>query len=108
MDAAEKAAMALSKMQTEAGDVFKNYLAFTKTISEFGPIDHKTQEMILIACSLMSQCEQCISLHIQNGAGLGLSREEILQAAMLAISMGGSPKMMYMRNVFEEVEDLFG
>jgi AhpD family alkylhydroperoxidase len=108
MDAAEKAAFALSKMQTEAGDVFKNYLAFTKTISESGPIDHKTQEMILIACALMSQCEQCISLHVQSGAGLGLSREEILQAAMLAISMGGSPKMMYMKNVFEELDDLFG
>jgi AhpD family alkylhydroperoxidase len=64
--------------------------------------------MILIACALMSQCEQCISLHVQSGAGLGLSREEILQAAMLAISMGGSPKMMYMKNVFEELDDLFG
>ncbi len=107
MDAAEQAAMTLSKMQKNAEEVFKGYLQFTKTIGESGPLDHKTQELILIACSLMSQCEKCISLHVQNGAGLGLSKEEILQAAMLAIAMGGSPKMMYMGNVFEEVEDLF-
>jgi hypothetical protein len=30
-----------------------------------------------------------------------------MQAAMLAISMGGSPKVMYMHYVFDELEDLF-
>ena len=107
MDAAEKAAMTLSKMQQQAGDIFPSYIAFTKQISQFGPIDHKTQELIHVACSLMSQCEMCISLHIQGAAGQGATKEEIMQAAMLAIAMGGSPKMMYMHNVFEELENLF-
>jgi AhpD family alkylhydroperoxidase len=107
MDAGEKAAVALSNMQQQAGAVYKGYLGFTKTIAEYGPLDVKTQELILIACAMMSQCEMCISLHVQNGAAAGLTKEEIVQGAMLAISMGGSPKMMYMRNVFEEVADLF-
>ncbi len=107
MDAAEKATAALSKMQTQAGDVFPKYLGFTKEISQFGPIDHKTQELIHVACSMMSQCEMCISIHVQGAAANGASREEIMQAAMLAISMGGSPKMMYMKYVFDELEDLF-
>lgn len=107
MDAAEKAASTLSKMTQKAGDVFPKYLAFTKEISEFGPIDHKTQELIHVACSMMSQCEMCISLHIQGAASHGASKEEIMQAAMLAIAMGGSPKVMYMHYVFDELEDLF-
>lgn len=107
MDAAENAAMTLSKMTQRAGDVFPKYLAFTKEISQTGPIDHKTQELIHVACSVMSQCDMCISLHIQGAASLGATKEEILQAAMLAISMGGSPKVMYMKYVFEELEDLF-
>ncbi len=107
MDAAENAAMTLAKMTQQAGDVFPNYLAFTKEISQYGPIDHKMQELIHVACSMMSQCEMCISLHIQGAASHGASKEEIMQAAMLAIAMGGSPKMMYMKYVFEEVEDLF-
>jgi AhpD family alkylhydroperoxidase len=107
MDAAEKAATTLSKMQAQAEEVFKGYLGFTKKIGEFGPIDHKTQELIMVACAIMSQCEMCVSLHVQGAAGLGASREEIMQAAMLAIAMGGSPKMMYMHYVFEELEDLF-
>lgn len=107
MDAAEKAAETLSKMQSQAGEVFKGYMGFTKTIGSFGPIDHKTQELIMVACAIMSQCDMCVSLHAQGAAGLGATREEIMQAAMLAIAMGGSPKMMYMKYVFEELEDLF-
>lgn len=107
MDASEKAASTLGKMTKQAGDIFPKYLAFTKEISEFGPIDHKTQELIHLACSMMSQCEMCISLHIQGAASHGASKEEIMQAAMLAISMGGSPKIMYMHYVFDELEDLF-
>jgi alkylhydroperoxidase/carboxymuconolactone decarboxylase family protein YurZ len=50
----------------------------------------------------------CVSLHVQEAATLGATKDEIIDAAMLAIAMGGSPKMMYMRYVFEELEDLFG
>lgn len=107
MDAAEKASDTLSKMQNQAEAVFKGYLNFTKQIGESGPIDHKTQELILVACAMMSQCEMCVSLHVQSAASLGATREEIMQAAMLAIAMGGSPKMMYMHYVFAELEDLF-
>ncbi|GAB6178669.1 hypothetical protein JCM16814_35610 [Desulfobaculum senezii] len=107
MDAAEMAAMTLAKMQKDAGNVFPKYLEFTKEISQFSSIDHKTQELIHVACSMMSQCEMCISLHIQGAASNGATKEEIMQAAMLAISMGGSPKVMYMKYVFEELEDLF-
>ncbi|WP_419787144.1 carboxymuconolactone decarboxylase family protein [Pseudodesulfovibrio sp.] len=107
MDAAEKAADTLAKMTNQAKNVFPNYIAFTKEISQFGPIDHKTQELIHVACSMMSQCEMCISLHIQGAASHGATKEEIMQAAMLAIAMGGSPKMMYMHYVFDELEDLF-
>ncbi len=107
MDAAEKAAYTLSKMQSQAGDIFPKYINFTKEISQYADLDHKTQELIHVACSMMSQCEMCISLHVQGAASHGATKEEIMQAAMLAISMGGSPKMMYMKYVFEELEDLF-
>jgi len=107
MNAAEKAGSTLAKVTQRAGDVFPKYLAFTKEISQFGPIDHKTQELIHIACSIMSQCDMCISLHIQSAASYGASKEEIMQAALLATAMGGSPKIMQMHYVFDELEDLF-
>ena len=40
-------------------------------------------------------------------AANGASREQILQAAFMAVAMGGSPKLMYLKYVFEALEDLF-
>ena len=54
-----------------------------------------------------SSPETVRTLYAQGAAGLGASKEEIMQAAMLAISMGGSPKMMYMKYLFEELDDLY-
>lgn len=107
MDAAERAGMTLAKMNQKGGEIFPKYIAFTKEISQFASLDHKIQELIHVACAVMSQCELCISLHIQSAASHGATKEEIMQAAMLAIAMGGSPKMMQMEFVFEELEDLF-
>lgn len=50
----------------------------------------------------------CIALHVEAAATLGASREEITQAAFMAVAMGGSPKLMYMMYVFEALNDLFG
>jgi alkylhydroperoxidase/carboxymuconolactone decarboxylase family protein YurZ len=50
----------------------------------------------------------CISLHVQNAAMNGAARDEIIDAALLAVAMGGSPKMMYMSYVYEEVDKLYG
>ena len=49
----------------------------------------------------------CISLHVQNAATHGATRDEIIDAGLLAVAMGGSPKMMYMRYVYEEVDKLY-
>lgn len=107
MNAAEKATQSLTYLQKYAPDMYGKYLEFTKKLTELDALPHKTLELILLACSVMSQCEACIALHLENAATLGASREEILQAAFMAVAMGGSPKMMYLSHVFEGLEDLF-
>ena len=36
-----------------------------------------------------------------------LDKDEIIDAGLLAVAMGGSPRMMYMRHIYEEVDKLF-
>lgn len=105
--APEKAAQAMTYLQQYASEEYGKYLQFTGSLGKMGNIPPVTQELILVSCSVMSQCDMCITLHIENAAALGASREDILQAAILAVAMGGSPKLMYMSYVFEALEDLF-
>ncbi len=107
MDAAEKASQAMAALQKYAPDSYAKYLEFTKQLGTSGPLPPATLELILVACALMSQCDMCITLHVESAAALGASREEILQAAFMAVAMGGSPKLMYLKHVFEALEDLF-
>lgn len=107
MNAAEKAAEAMSYLQKYAPDAYAKYLEFTKNLGETGGLPPVSLELILVACAVMSQCEMCVALHVENAAIQGASREQILQAAFMAVAMGGSPKLMYLKYVFEALEDLF-
>jgi AhpD family alkylhydroperoxidase len=107
MNSAEKAMEALVYLQKHMPDTYVKYLEFTQKLGEKGGLDPKMLELILVGCAVMSQCDMCISLHVQSAATAGASREEILQAASMAVAMGGSPKLMYLKYVFEELDDLF-
>lgn len=104
---AEKATELFRLMNKNRRDVFKAYQSFTTTIKKGSSIEGKYQSLILIACSILSQCDMCISLHVQNAAAQGASRDEIIDAGLLAVAMGGSPRMMYMKYVYEEADKLF-
>lgn len=108
MNSAEKASKALSFLHKYSSKEYGKYLELTKQLSISGPLEHKQLELILVACAVMSQCEMCVALHTEAAAAQGATREEILQAALMAVAMGGSPKLMYMSYVYEALEDLFG
>ena len=107
MDSAEKAAQAMSYLQKYAPEEYGKYLEFTERLGGSGGLPPITLELILVGCAVMSQCEMCITLHVENAASMGASREDITQAAMMGVAMGGSPKLMYTKYVFEALEDLF-
>ena len=107
MNSSEKAGQALAYLAKHSPKQYGKYLEFTKELAAIDAIEHKQLELIMVACAVMSQCEMCVAIHVEAAASMGASKEEILQAAFMAVAMGGSPKMMYMSYVYEAVEDLF-
>lgn len=103
---AEKAVELFRQMNKHRRDIFKAYQGFTASIKKESSIEGKHQSLILIACSIITQCDMCISLHVQNAITQGATKDEIIDAGLLAVAMGGSPKMMYMKHVYEEVDKL--
>nr|WP_321467843.1 carboxymuconolactone decarboxylase family protein [uncultured Desulfobulbus sp.] len=108
MNSSEKAGQALAYLAKYSPKQYGKYLEFTKEMAAIDALDHKQMELVLVACAVMSQCEMCVAIHVEAAASMGASRDEILQAAFMAVAMGGSPKLMYMSYVYEALEDLFG
>ncbi len=88
-------------------NVYKKYQDFSQEIKKSSSLDDKVQHLILLSNAIISQCDMCIALHVQGAATNGATKDEILDAAWLAVAMGGSPKMMYLRYVHEELAVLF-
>lgn len=60
-----------------------------------GVLSAKTKKLIMIGISAAIRCEPCIRSHVAGALELGASRDEILEAAGVAILMGGGPTAAY-------------
>lgn len=61
-----------------------------------GELERKYKEMIGLAIALFTRCEYCMTLHVKQALDEGATREEILEAAAVAVAFGGSPAMAYL------------
>lgn len=58
-------------------------------------MDTKSKELISVAIAAYNRCEYCIVFHVYKALEAGASREEIMDAAMVAVAFGGGPAMAY-------------
>ena len=63
---------------------------FSKVMGE-GSITVLEKELIAVAIGVAIQCQPCIKLHVKKCLDTGATKEQILEAASVAIMMGGGP-----------------
>jgi selenide,water dikinase len=73
----------------------QKYHDFLKSANAPGTLDARTKRIVAIALSVLARCEPCVKIHLKKALEMGLSQEEIDEAAWMAISFGGSPTMMF-------------
>jgi selenide,water dikinase len=66
-----------------------------KSANAPGALDARAKRAIAIALSVLSKCEPCLKMHIGKAQEMGMSEEEIDEAAWMGIVFGGSPVMMF-------------
>jgi alkylhydroperoxidase/carboxymuconolactone decarboxylase family protein YurZ len=47
----------------------------------------------------------CIVVHVKNAVNAGANKQEILEAAWVAVMMGGGPALSYIQCVLKALED---
>ncbi|MBS3786824.1 carboxymuconolactone decarboxylase family protein [Candidatus Bipolaricaulota bacterium] len=66
----------------------------------------KTKELMAIAISITQQCEWCIAFHVNNALEEGATEEEVMEAAWVAVLMGGGPALMHAGLVLEALDEM--
>jgi len=75
-------------------------------IMQDGAVSLKTKELIAVAIGVAVQCEPCIRLHTQKCLDIGCTRQEIVEAASVAVMMGGGPAYTHLPVVVETLDAL--
>lgn len=89
----------LSTTNPESASAFMGLLGATY---EPKALDVKTKELMSVAIACYNRCEYCIIYHSYKAFEAGATKEEVIEAAMVAVAFGGGPSMAYSVTLLKE------
>lgn len=97
----------LKEVQKTNAEQVKAFMNLLGAAYKPGAIDTKTKELISVAIAAYNRCEYCIVFHVYKALEAGATREEIMEAAMVAVAFGGGPSMAYIAALLKKCIDEF-
>ena len=96
----------MEKFEKKCPDVSASFYALHDIIvNKEGILSIKEKEFIALGIAVSARCEYCIYYHTARAMESGATEEEILEAASVAIYMGGGPALSYMKYVIDALEE---
>ena len=86
-------------------EVMRDFRRFMDSVLKEGYLDVKTKELIALGMAITARCRYCIGIHVEKCLSAGAKKEEILEAATVAILMGGGPALTYIAEVKKALEE---
>ncbi len=84
--------------------VMKAFWGLHKAAIATGALDTKTKELITLAISVATRCDDCIAHHTYDALEAGATKEEIADALGVVILMGGGTSVVYATHAIEAVD----
>lgn len=89
----------------------KEISAFSRFLRE--TLDNKAlttreKELIALALGISAGCEWCIYLHAQKALEAGAKPEELIEAGLVAVIMGGGPSLMHLIPLMKAIKKFEG
>jgi 4-carboxymuconolactone decarboxylase len=75
-------------------DVLASYQRLAKACRNAGPIDEKTQELIMLGIAVGANSRGGVMSHTRKALDVGASADEILQVVILSLTPTGFPNMI--------------
>jgi AhpD family alkylhydroperoxidase len=101
MDKYKKAMAEVSNFNPEE---FKKFVDFVNTVLKDGKLDLKTKELIAVGIAVALRCAYCIGIHTEKAFKAGATEDEIMEAGMVAVLMGGGPALTYLTDLREAIK----
>ena len=97
---------ALRELRLGSPEVMKSFSGLAQAALKPQALDTKTKELIALAISVATRCDDCIGFHAKSALDHGASREEVLETLGTAIYLGAGPAVMYAAHAIEAFDQL--
>ncbi|MBD3256111.1 MAG: carboxymuconolactone decarboxylase family protein [Candidatus Lokiarchaeota archaeon] len=84
----------------------KNFKGYMDAVKKDGTLSTKMKNIIGVAVSIARQCEFCVPFYVKQALDNGATKEELIEAGMVAGLLGGGPAIMFSKHLFDALEEL--
>jgi len=95
---------AMKPVRASMPDVIKGFAGLHQATMKAGALTVLEKELMAMAIGIATRCENCIYSHAQAAVNAGGTREQILEAAGVAVLMQGGPAYTYLPRVLEALD----
>jgi alkylhydroperoxidase/carboxymuconolactone decarboxylase family protein YurZ len=93
-------------IQKSIPEQYKAFINEKTAITKSGKIDEKIKWLLLLVSSVTHRCPVCIPRAVKHCIDAGWTKEEMLEACMIAVLVGGSSVMTYVTLVAKSIDEL--
>jgi len=94
----------VTKMKQQAPDMLNGFAGLFGKVMAEGTVTLREKELIALAIAVAVQCSPCIKLHVRKCLDAGATSEQVLEAASVAVMMGGGPAYTHIPIVIDTLD----
>jgi AhpD family alkylhydroperoxidase len=102
----DKFKKSVAKMKEQTPDTVNGFATMFGKIMKDGALTLREKELIALGIGTAQCCVPCIRGHVQNCLDASATKEQILEAASVAVMMGGGPVYTHIPVVIETIDTL--
>ena len=96
----------IDQLKTEIPDTIQGFGGLFQKVMKDGALTIKEKELIALSIGVAMHCPPCIRSHVKKCLDHGATRQQILEAASVAVVMAGGPGYVHLPLVLETLDDL--
>ena len=93
-----------AKFGEQYPEIAQSFMSLMGSVMQDGKLKVKEKELIALGIAVGLRCLPCIHAHTKSALNMGATKEEIMEAASVAVLMGGGPGMAHVIEVMKAIE----
>jgi len=92
------------RVMESAPTLMRAFGAFFQSLMGDGALSTREKELIALGIALSERCEPCMYLHVEKCLKAGATREQVLEAAGVAMVMRGGPAFTHLPEIVHALD----